>query len=423
MAITLLQPFNLDATANYTFNEVTVSSNVNMSAAGNITLGNVSNVHISGGTANYVLSTDGAGNLSWVAQSGGGTGSPGGTNTQIQFNDGGTFGGNANLTFDKTTSLLTITGNVSALNANLGNLVVSNFFSGSGNLLSNIQAANVSGTVANALVAGTVYTAAQPNITSVGLLTSLSVGPNSSITLTGTSGFVKANSIQGTDGVNAIYPAYSGVTGAVGITGNLTVGIGAAGGITANGVINFTNSSNVSLGAVGNIKITGGTSGYVLSTDGAGNLSWVAGGGGSGGATITDDTSTNATYYPVYATANSGGFTTAGITTTKLQFNPSLGQLTVQDLNTLSDATLKDNPEIINDPFVILKQLFGMSFSWKDSGKKSYGLMAQMLEKILPELVSTNAQGKKTVNYIPIIAFLIEAVKKQQEDIEELKKR
>jgi hypothetical protein len=49
--------------------------------------------------------------------------------------------------------------------------------------------------------------------------------------------------------------------------------------------------------------------------------------------------------------------------------------------------------------------------------------MAQMVEKILPELVSTNSQGKKAVNYIPIIAFLIEAVKKQQEDIDALKKR
>lgn len=154
MAITLLQPFNLDSTANYTFNEVTVSSNVNMSLAGNITLGNVSNIHISGGTANYVLRTDGAGNLSWVAQSGGGgaaaiaiqnegntitnsvtsinfvgsgvdataigdevtvivsggggSGSPGGTNTQVQFNDLGSFGGNAGFTFNKTTGILAV---------------------------------------------------------------------------------------------------------------------------------------------------------------------------------------------------------------------------------------------------------------------------------------------------------------------------
>jgi len=45
------------------------------------------------------------------------------------------------------------------------------------------------------------------------------------------------------------------------------------------GNINVTSSAN--LGEVGNVKITGGTSGYVLSTDGTGNLSWASQGGGS----------------------------------------------------------------------------------------------------------------------------------------------
>ena len=349
MALTVVKPSGIDTTGNFTVNGMTVSANlsaananianlvttgnINFAGVSNVNLGAVGNIHISGGTANYVLQTDGAGNLSWVAQSGGSGGTPGGANTQIQFNDDGTFGGNANLTFDKATSVLTITGNISSLNANLGNLAVANFFSGSGNLLSNIQGANVSGAVANAtqaVTANTVTTAAQPNITSVGLLTALSVGPNSGITLTGTSGYVRANSIQGTDGVAALYPAYGGVTGAVGVVSNLTVGIGAAGnvtangnvtasyfigngsslssitganvtgqvanaliagtvttsaqpnitsvgtltGLTSNGTVNFVGASNVSLGAIGNVKITGGTSGQYLITDGAGNLSF-----------------------------------------------------------------------------------------------------------------------------------------------------
>jgi hypothetical protein len=45
--------------------------------------------------------------------------------------------------------------------------------------------------------------------------------------------------------------------------------------------------ANLSLGAVANVKITGGTSAYVLQTDGAGNLSWVAQSGGGGGAAET----------------------------------------------------------------------------------------------------------------------------------------
>ena len=138
----------------------------------------------------------------------------------------------------------TVTGNITAGNANLGNAVVANYHIGSGNNLSNIQGANVSGQVGNALVAGTVYTNAQPNITSVGTLANLVVG-------------------------NA--------------TANTTMGNGT---ITATGNISFT-GANVSLGSVSNLKITGGTSGYYLQTDGAGNLSWAAASGGGGGGSTS----------------------------------------------------------------------------------------------------------------------------------------
>lgn len=62
----------------------------------------------SAGTSGYVLSTDGAGTLSWVAQSGGG-GSPGGSTTQIQYNSAGSFAGAAALTYATSGDLLTVT--------------------------------------------------------------------------------------------------------------------------------------------------------------------------------------------------------------------------------------------------------------------------------------------------------------------------
>jgi hypothetical protein len=97
-------------------------------------LGAVGNVKITGGTGGYVLQTDGTGNLSWTAQTGGGgNGVPGGSNTQVQFNDAGSFGGNTGFTFNKTTGVFT-----------------SPFLTGNGNGLSNIAGANVSGTVGNA---------------------------------------------------------------------------------------------------------------------------------------------------------------------------------------------------------------------------------------------------------------------------------
>jgi hypothetical protein len=189
-----------------------------------------------------------------------------------------------NITSVGTLTSLGVSGNITAANitANTG------VFTGNGSGLSAIAGGNVTGTVANATfatTAGTVTTNAQPNITSVGTLSALTVGPNSSVILSGSSGFVKTSSIQGVDGTAAIYTYYGNVSGAVGIYSNLTVGTSGSGNLIAN-------SGKVIFGNVGDITITGGTANYVLSTDGTGNLNWVAqSGGGGGGSSISNGTS------------------------------------------------------------------------------------------------------------------------------------
>lgn len=160
---------------------------------GNLALGNVANLQILGGTNGYVLQTDGTGNLGWTAMTGGGgNGAPGGANTQIQFNDGGLFGGVANLTFDKTTNVMTLTGNLIASNANLGNLATANFFNGNGTGLSSLTGANVTGqvpyagtanSVAGANVSGEVAFAAVAN--SVAVANVSGIGNIATINLTG----------------------------------------------------------------------------------------------------------------------------------------------------------------------------------------------------------------------------------------------
>lgn len=92
--------------------------NVGANGGGLISLGNVGNVKLNGGVNGYLLQTDGAGNLTWTAAPAGtpGSGSTGGANTQIQFNDAGNFGGSPNFTFNKTSSLLTVSGNIAASN-------------------------------------------------------------------------------------------------------------------------------------------------------------------------------------------------------------------------------------------------------------------------------------------------------------------
>ena len=88
----------------------------------------------------------------------------------------------------------------------------------------------------------------------------------------------------------------------------------------------------------------------------------------------------------------------------------------VASSTTPSDYTLKRNIEDIQNPIEIIKELTGKSFNWKNSGEFDYGLIAQEVEKILPELVKEkdNISGegtKKVVKYISMIPILIESIK------------
>ncbi len=232
-------------------------------------------------------------------------------------------------------------GNLTSGNASLGNLTTSNYFSGNGSLLTSITGANVTGyvplanaanTATTATTAGTVTTNAQPNITSVGTLSSLSVTGNVSANyfigdgsqLTGLpasyantnvaaylptyTGNVSANYFIGngstlTDITGANVTGYVPLANAANsattadtattagtVTTNAQPNITSVGtltDLTVSGNVNLDSSSNISLGTISNIHITGGTANYVLSTDGSGNLSWVE--QTVGGTTVTVD--------------------------------------------------------------------------------------------------------------------------------------
>lgn len=80
------------------------SGSVTLKPAAAAGTGTVFQLPADNGTSGYVLQTNGSGVTSWVASAGG---SPGGSDTQVQFNDGGAFGGDSGLTFNKTTNALT----------------------------------------------------------------------------------------------------------------------------------------------------------------------------------------------------------------------------------------------------------------------------------------------------------------------------
>jgi hypothetical protein len=109
------------------------------------------------------------------------------------------------------------------------------------------------------------------------------------------------------------------------------------------------------------------------------------------------------------------------VSSTKLTYNPSTGQLTAIDFNSASDKSLKENIETLSNSIETLEKINPVRFTWKDSGKVSYGVIAQEIEKILPELVKNDADYK-SISYIPLIALLIDVVKKHELEIEEIKK-
>jgi hypothetical protein len=97
------------------------------------------------------------------------------------------------------------------------------------------------------------------------------------------------------------------------------------------------------------------------------------------------------------------------------------GNVYAQNFVNTSDASLKTNVTPITNAGTVVDALNGVGYDWKDGSGHAYGMIAQAVEQILPEAVSTNDAGIKSVNYIMVIPFLIETVKELRQDIEAIK--
>jgi len=347
------------ATANY----VTVNINANVVgnlAAGNANLGNLvsanffTGTHSNGnsniaiyGNANIALTANGNANIMLI------TGGGANVNGYLYVN-GNTTTGNANLGNLATANYVTVNinanvvGNLTTGNANLGNLLTANFATISSNLnvTGNTISGNVyanSGTIQAQTLVGSISTQTQTNITQLGTLSNLSVTGNVAVgNLSSQYGNISGNYIlgngyymtglasptpsvfnvsnvttgstfypmfaNGTTGTSAFethaylgYDVANGIFSANLFTGTFTstsadqpniTSVGTLTSLTVSGVAQFTSNATV--------KIGGGGSGYLLSTDGTGNLIWLSqssitaggtsgggGGGGGGGVTYT----------------------------------------------------------------------------------------------------------------------------------------
>jgi len=107
----------------------------------------------------------------------------------------------------------------------------------------------------------------------------------------------------------------------------------------------------------------------------------------------------------------------------------SVGNITA--FGSISDQRLKENIEVIENPIEKIKQLKGVTFTYKKDGKKSTGLIAQDLQKVLPEAVYTaetigdEFKGEKPEEHLAIrygntVGLLVEAIKELEARIKEL---
>ena len=97
------------------------------------------------------------------------------------------------------------------------------------------------------------------------------------------------------------------------------------------------------------------------------------------------------------------------------------GNVTSPYFYSQSDINLKKDLSPITDALGIVKSLDGYKFKWKNNDAESIGLIAQYVETVLPMLIGTAPDGSKTVLYNGIIAILLEAIKAQQVQIDEIK--
>ena len=85
-----------------------------------------------------------------------------------------------------------------------------------------------------------------------------------------------------------------------------------------------------------------------------------------------------------------------------------------------SDEALKVNIQPLDNSLEKLLSLKGISYTWKYKDSDDIGLIAQDVERVYPQLV-TEQNGYKQVDYVKLIAPLIEAIREQQKQIESLR--
>jgi hypothetical protein len=210
------------------------------------------------------------------------------------------------------------------------NVITASLFSGDGSGINAINASNISsGTIANARTtaasangASTIVSRDSSGSFSAGDITANSISGNG-VSLTG----INASNIASGTIANARTTAAT-ANGASTIVLRGSSGEFAAGTITGTfsgdgSAVNSINASNISSGTVATARLGSGTANASTFLRGDQTYATI-----SAGVTITNDTTTNASYFPIFTSVNTGTISAANVSSSELIFNPGLNQLT-----------------------------------------------------------------------------------------------
>ena len=226
------------------------------------------------------------------------------------------------------------------------------------------------------------------------------------------------------------------VTGNVAVTGTVDGRDVATDGAKLDGIetnADATDTTNVVAALTAGTNVSIAANGTISSTDT--NTTYSVGDGGLTQKNFTTTLKSKLDGIATGATANVGDITgvtagtnlngggSSGGVTVNLDANITLTTVTATNFNTTSDRNTKKDITPIADAVRKVQQLGGYNFTFKDTDEKSSGVIAQEVQEVLPELVQEGDEGHLTVQYGNMVGLLIEAIKEQQTQIDELKEK